>query len=138
MNNNEILFKPNGLILATANKTITSSEFKLYDTLLQRCQVTKDSNWRKAEISREEIKKIITNNDKTIFLIYVTHLIKYWPKPIPYYFNHITPNCQSNTHLSVDFFQSFILFINILDDSGITGKIIWMKDFKQIPVSLFQ
>ena len=65
MNNNEILFKPNGLILATANKTITSSEFKLYDTLLQRCQVTKDSNWRKAEISREEIKKIITNNDKT-------------------------------------------------------------------------
>lgn len=65
MNNNEILFKPNSLILATANKTITSSEFKLYDTLLQRCQVTKDSNWRKAEISREEIKKIITNNDKT-------------------------------------------------------------------------
>lgn len=65
MNNNEILFKPNGLILASANKTITSSEFKLYDTLLQRCQITKDSNWRTAKLSREEIKAIITNNDKT-------------------------------------------------------------------------
>lgn len=63
--NNEILFKPNGLILATANKTITSNEYKIYDTLLQRCQITKDSHWRKAEISREEIKKIIKNNDKT-------------------------------------------------------------------------
>ena len=65
MNNNEILFKPNGLILASSNKTITSSEFKLYDTLLQRCQITKDSNWRTAKLSREEIKAIITNNDKT-------------------------------------------------------------------------
>lgn len=36
--NNEILFKPNCLILATANKTVTSSEYKVYDTLLQRCQ----------------------------------------------------------------------------------------------------
>lgn len=65
MSNNEILFKPNGLILASTNKTITSSEFKLYDTLLQRCQITKDSNWRTAKLSREEIKCIITNNDKT-------------------------------------------------------------------------
>ena len=65
MDNNEILFKPNGLILASANKTITSSEFKLYDTLLQRCQITKDSNWRTAKLSRAEIKNIITNNDKT-------------------------------------------------------------------------
>lgn len=65
MDNNEILFKPNGLILASANKTITSSEFKLYDTLLQRCQITKDLNWRTAKLSREEIKSIITNNDKT-------------------------------------------------------------------------
>ena len=56
MDNNEILFKPNGLILASANKTITSSEFKLYDTLLQRCQITKDLNWRTAKLSREEIK----------------------------------------------------------------------------------
>ena len=64
MDNNEILFKPNGLILASANKTITSSEFKLYDTLLQRCQITKDLNWRTAKLSREEIKSIITNNDK--------------------------------------------------------------------------
>ncbi|MGL5328562.1 MAG: replication initiation protein [Peptostreptococcaceae bacterium] len=65
MKNNEILFKPNALILATASKTITSSEYKLYDTLLQRCQITKDSQWRKAEISREEIKRIIKSNDKT-------------------------------------------------------------------------
>ena len=57
MDNNEILFKPNGLILASANKTITSSEFKLYDTLLQRCQITKDLNWRTAKLSREELKK---------------------------------------------------------------------------------
>lgn len=65
MFNNEILFKPNSLILASANKTITSSEFKLYDTLLQRCQITKDPNWRNAKLTRKEIKSIITNNDKT-------------------------------------------------------------------------
>ncbi|WP_305153993.1 replication initiation protein [uncultured Clostridium sp.] len=65
MINNEILFKPNSLILASANKTITSSEFKLYDTLLQRCQITKNPNWRNAKLTRKEIKSIITNNDKT-------------------------------------------------------------------------
>lgn len=63
--NNEILFKPNGLILATANKTVTSSEYKIYDTLLQRCQITKDEHWRKAEISRDELKNIIKSNDNS-------------------------------------------------------------------------
>ncbi|MBU3134534.1 replication initiation protein [Clostridium gasigenes] len=62
--NNEILFKPNGLILATSNNTITSSEYKLYDTLLQRCQITKDSNWRKAEITRDEIQGLIKDKSK--------------------------------------------------------------------------
>ncbi|MGL4948867.1 MAG: hypothetical protein ACRC5M_00660 [Anaeroplasmataceae bacterium] len=65
MKNNDILFKPNGLILATANKTITASEYKVFDTLLQRCQITKDmSPWRKAEISREEMKTLINDNNK--------------------------------------------------------------------------
>lgn len=63
--NNEILFKPNGLILATANKAVTSTEYKIYDTLLQRCQVTKDEHWRKAEISREELKNIVKSNDNS-------------------------------------------------------------------------
>lgn len=63
--NNEILFKPNGLILATANKTVTSTEYKIYDTLLQRCQITKDEHWRKAEISREELKNIVKSNDNS-------------------------------------------------------------------------
>lgn len=63
--NNEILFKPNGLILATADNTITSSEYKIYDTLLQRCQRTKDSHWRKAEISREEMKTFIKNTNSS-------------------------------------------------------------------------
>ncbi|MGL5567786.1 MAG: replication initiation protein [Cetobacterium sp.] len=62
--NNEVLFKPNGLILATANNTITSSEYKLYDTLLQRCQITKDSHWRKAEIGRVEIQSLIKDKSK--------------------------------------------------------------------------
>ncbi|MGL6184397.1 MAG: replication initiation protein [Clostridium chrysemydis] len=65
MSNNEILFKPNGLMLATANNSVTASEYKIYDTLLQRCQITKDSHWRKAEISREELRKIIKSNDKS-------------------------------------------------------------------------
>lgn len=65
MINNDILFKPNGLILATANNTVTASEYKIYDTLLQRCQITKDSNWRKAEISRQELRKIIKSNDNS-------------------------------------------------------------------------
>lgn len=63
--NNEILFKPNGLILATANKTVTSTEYKIYDTLLQRCQVTKDEHWRKAEISRKELRNIVKSNDNS-------------------------------------------------------------------------
>ncbi|WP_294196918.1 replication initiation protein [uncultured Clostridium sp.] len=63
--NNEILFKPNGLILATANKAVTSTEYKIYDTLLQRCQVTKDEHWRKAEISREELRNIVKSNDNS-------------------------------------------------------------------------
>ncbi len=63
--NNEILFKPNALILATANDTITASEFKLYETLLQRCQVTKDYGWRKAEIRREEIQELIKNRNRS-------------------------------------------------------------------------
>ncbi|MGL5380092.1 RepB family plasmid replication initiator protein [Clostridium sp.] len=63
--NNEILFKPNGIILATASNTITSSEYKLFDMLLQRCQLSQDSNWRKAEFNREELKKIIKSNDNS-------------------------------------------------------------------------
>lgn len=63
--NNEVLFKPNGLILATADNTITATEYKIYDTLLQRCQITKDEQWRKSEISREDLKKIIKHNDNS-------------------------------------------------------------------------
>lgn len=63
--NNEILFKPNGLILATANDSITSSELKTFETLLQRCQIKKDSEWTKAEISRDEMKLLIKNNSSS-------------------------------------------------------------------------
>ena len=63
--NNEILFKPNALILAVANDTITASEFKLYESLLQRCQIAKDYGWRKAEITRAEIQELIKNRNKS-------------------------------------------------------------------------
>ena len=61
---NEILFKPNGLIMATAEQSLTSSQYKLYDTLLQRGQVSKDYSYRNAVITREEIKGVIKSNDK--------------------------------------------------------------------------
>lgn len=65
--NNEILFKPNALILATHNNNlgITSNEYKLFDALLQRCQYNNSYGWRKAEINREEIKKIIKHTEST-------------------------------------------------------------------------
>lgn len=65
--NNEILFKPNALILATHNNNldITSNEYKLFDTLLQRCQYNNSYGWRKAEINREEIKKVIKHTENT-------------------------------------------------------------------------
>lgn len=66
MANNEILFKPNALIMATCNvDDITSSEYKLFDTLLQRCQYNNGYGFRKAEIKREEIKNIIKDNNGT-------------------------------------------------------------------------
>ncbi len=62
--NNEILFKPNALILAKSNDAITASELKLYDTLLQRCQITKDEHWRRADISFYEIKNLIKDKNR--------------------------------------------------------------------------
>lgn len=64
MANNEILFKPNSLILATSNcDDITSSEYKIFDALLQRCQYHKGHGFRQAELTREEIRCIIKSND---------------------------------------------------------------------------
>lgn len=66
MSNNEILFKPNSLILATSNcDDITSSEYKIFDTLLQRCQYHKGHGFREAELSRLEIKDIIKHEENT-------------------------------------------------------------------------
>lgn len=63
-NNNDILFKPNALILATSNQAITSNELKVYDTLLQRCQITQDEHWRKAEVSLLDLQKIIKDKNR--------------------------------------------------------------------------
>ncbi|MPQ43630.1 replication initiation protein [Clostridium tarantellae] len=57
--NNEVLFKPNSIILASASEQLTASEYKLFDALLQRCQFIKDFKMRKAVLSREEIKTYI-------------------------------------------------------------------------------
>lgn len=63
MANNEILFKPNSLIMATNNTgNIRSAEYKVFDTLLQRCQYNKDYGFRKAELTRREIKEIIKHD----------------------------------------------------------------------------
>lgn len=62
--NNEILFKPNPLIMAKSNcDNIKSNEYKVYDAVLQRCQYHKGYGFRKAELKREEIKKIVKTND---------------------------------------------------------------------------
>lgn len=76
--NNEILFKPNSLILATSNTNdITSSEYKLFDTLLQRCQYNNGYGWRKAELKREEIKEIIKANDYSTVKAIINTLDKF-------------------------------------------------------------
>lgn len=61
--NNEILFKPNSLIMATANSSnISATEYKLFDTIFQRCQYN-GFGWKIATLSRDEMKSIIKNND---------------------------------------------------------------------------
>lgn len=44
---------------------ITGSEYKLYDTFLQRCQYNKGHGFRKAKLSREDVKSIIRSNDNS-------------------------------------------------------------------------
>lgn len=62
--NNEILFKPNSLIMAKSNcDNIKSNEYKVYDTVLQRCQYYQGYGFRKAELTRQEIKNIVKTND---------------------------------------------------------------------------
>lgn len=61
--NNEILFKPNSLIMATSsNNNISATEYKLFDTIFQRCQYN-GLGWKIAMLSRDEMKNIIKNND---------------------------------------------------------------------------
>lgn len=64
--NNEILFKPNSLIMAKSDcDNIKSNEYKVYDTILQRCQFYQGYGFRKAELTRDEIKMIVKTNDYT-------------------------------------------------------------------------
>lgn len=72
--NNEILFKPNSLIMATTKtRDISAIEYKLFDTLFQRCQYYDKSNWKKATITRTEIKEIVLHaEDATVMNIKMT------------------------------------------------------------------
>lgn len=64
--NNEILFKPNSLIMAKSDcDNIKSNEYKIYDTILQKCQFYQGYGFRKAELTRDEIKMIVKTNDYT-------------------------------------------------------------------------
>lgn len=70
--NNEILFKPNSIITAKSNcSDISSTEYKIYDTVLQKCQFYQGHGFRKAHLTKDEFKNIIKNkNDLTIKSIY--------------------------------------------------------------------
>ena len=66
--NNQVLFKPNSIIMATSNcSEITSTEYKVYDTVLQKCQVYQGYGFKKAQLGKDEVKSIVKNkNDLTV------------------------------------------------------------------------
>ena len=65
--NNEILFKPNALITATNEKTLsfTNNEYKFFDMLLQRCQYNNYHGFRKAKFTIEDTSLIFKHAENT-------------------------------------------------------------------------